>query len=230
MKVVRDGNMFPVFGLGTSLAELDALSLEAITKAAIRHTINKGEIVCLEGEPCPGLMIVESGWLRGVKTSPQGREQETRSAGPGEMLNEVSVMAGGNNLVTVKSLESSVVWLIGREVLFDLMAKHPLLSNTITHNLAKHVVHLLNLVEDLALRNVDGRLAHLLLDSSKDGIIHRHNWSTQAEMAACIGTTPEIVSRVLNELEDRGAIRLERHQIFILDREILESVEFQKYK
>jgi CRP-like cAMP-binding protein len=230
MNAGRDVKVLSAYSLGTSLAELDALSLEAIKMAAVRHTFNKGEIVCLEGEPCPGLMIVESGWLRGVKISPQGREQETRLAGPGEMLNEVSVMAGGDNLVTVKSLESSVVWLIGREILFDLMAEHPLLSNTITQNLAQHIVHLLNLVEDLALRNVDGRLARLLLDRSNDGVIIQPKWSTQAEMAACIGTTSEIVSRVLNELKDRGAIRLERHQIYILDREILESVEYLEYK
>lgn len=230
MNADRDRKILSAFGPGTCLAELDSLSLEAITKAAVRHTFNKGEIVCLEGEPCPGLMIVESGWLRGVKISPQGREQETRLAGPGEMLNEVSVMAGGDNLVTVKSLESSVVWLIGREILFDLMAKHPLLSNTITHNLAKHIVHLLSLVEDLALRNVDGRLAHLLLDRSKDGVINQHKWSTQAEMAACIGTTPEIVSRVLNNFKDRGAIRLEHHRICILDHKMLESIEYLEYK
>jgi CRP-like cAMP-binding protein len=230
MNADRESKIHFAFGQGTCLAELDALSLEAISKAAVRHTFNKGEFVCLEGEPCPGLMIVESGWLKGEKVSPQGREQETRLAGPGEMLNEASVMAGGDNLVTIKSLESSVVWLIGREILFDLMAKHPHLSNTITYNLAKHVEYLLNLVEDLALRNVDGRLARLLLERSKDGIIYRHNWSTQAEMAACIGTTPEIISRVLNDLEDRGAIRLEHRRICIVDHQMLESVLYLKYK
>jgi len=230
MNADRDREIFSAFGRGTSLAELDALSLEAIIKAAVKHTFNKDEIVCLEGEPCPGLMIVESGWLRGERISPQGREQETRLAGPGQMLNEVSVMAGGNNLVTVKSLETSVVWLIGREILFDLISKHPLLSNTIAHNLANHIVYLLGLVEDLALRNVDGRLARLLLDRYKDGAINQRKWSTQAEMAACIGTTPVIVSRVLNNFKDRGAIRIEHHQIIILDHKMLESIEFLEYK
>ncbi len=224
------GEVLFTLSQGSCLAELDASSLEAITQAAIRRTYDKDQIVCLEGDPCPGLMIVESGWLEVLKISPQGREQVTRQAGPGEMFNEVSVLARGDNLVTVKSLESSVVWLVSREILFDLMETHPLLGRTISQNLANHVWHLLDLIEDLSLRNVDGRLARLLLNRSQDGVVRRQHWLTQAEMAACIGTTPVIVSRVLNELQDRGAIRLERHRIFILERQVLESVEFQNYK
>lgn len=220
------------FALGptTCLSELDASSLAAITQAAVKRTYEKGQIVCLEGEPCPGLIIIESGWLSSVKISPQGREQEIRLVGPGEMINEISVMAGDTNLVTLKSLENSIVWLIEQRVFFELMAKHPMLSNLITKNLAKLVVQLLNLVEDLSLRNVDGRLARLLLDRSKDGVIERQQWSTQAEMAAHIGTTSVVISRVLGNLEDQGAIRLEHRQIHILDKEILESVAFLNQK
>lgn len=230
--LIKDSSRGLLFSLGqgTCLAELDALSLEAITQAAVRRAFDKDQIVCLEGDACPGLMIVESGWLEVLKISPQGREQVIRLAGPGEMFNEVSVMAGGDNLVTVKSLEASVVWLIRREILFELMETHPLLGRSISQNLANHVLHLLDLIEDLSLRNVDGRLAHLLLNRSEDGVVQRQQWLTQAEMAACIGTTPVIVSRGLNELQDRGAIRLERQKIYILEPELLEAYEFQNYK
>jgi CRP-like cAMP-binding protein len=111
-----------------------------------------------------------------------------------------------------------------------LISEHPLLSNTIAHNLANHIVYLLGLVEDLALRNVDGRLARLLLDRYKDDAINQRKWSTQAEMAACIGTTPVIVSRVLNNFKDRGAIRIEHRQIIIQDHKMLEAIEYREYK
>jgi CRP-like cAMP-binding protein len=230
MNFDRDQKIRTAFGPGTCLSELDALSLDAIKKAAVRRTYAKGQMVCLEGEPCPGLMIIESGWIKGGIISPQGREQETRLAGPGEMINEISVMAGEDNLITLKALEPSVVWVIEQQVLLDLMAKHPRLSSTITQNLAKQVVELLNLVEDLALRTVDARLAHLLLNRSIGDTVQRQNWSTQAEMAASIGTTSEVISRLLNEMEDQGAIRLERRKISILDRKRLERIVFQKYK
>lgn len=226
----RDRGIQISLGPGTCLAELDASSLAAITQAAVRRPYKKGQIVCLEGEPCPGLMIIESGWLSSVKTSPQGREQEIRLAGPGEMINEISVMAGDINLVTLKSFEDSIVWVIERSVFFDLMHDHPKLSNIITQNLAKLVVQLLNLVEDLSLRNVEGRLAHWLLNYSKDDINQHPSWSTQEEIAARIGTTSVIISRILNKMQDQGVIRLERHQIQILDHGKLESVAFLNQK
>jgi CRP-like cAMP-binding protein len=217
-------------GPGTCLAELDASSLAAITQAAVKKTYDKGQIVCLEGEPCPGLIIIETGWLSSVKISPQGREQEIRLEGPGEMINEISVMAGDINLVTLKSLENSTVWVIDRKVFFNLMAEHPKLSNIIMQNQARLVVQLLNLVEDLSLRNVQGRLAHLLLNHSKDGVIHRQYWSTQEEMAARIGTTSVVLSRLLNEMQNQGTIRLGHHQIHILDHEKLELAAFLNQK
>ena len=230
MNFDHDREVLSVFDPGTCLSELDASSLTAISAAAVRHSFEKGQIVCMEGEPCLGLIIIEAGWLTSVKISPQGREQEIGLAGPGEMINEISVMSGDINLITLKSLEHSIVWVIEQGKLFDLMAKHPILSNVITKNLAKRVVHLLNLVEDLALRNVEGRLARLLLNRSKNGIVQRQNWSTQAEMASCIGTTPVIISRILGEMEDKGAIHLEHHQIRILNHNLLETSVLMQYK
>jgi CRP-like cAMP-binding protein len=218
------------FGPGTCLSELDAASLDAIMSAAVRRTLKKAKFVCVEGERCPGLIIIESGWVQGVKVSPQGREQEIGLAGPGEMINEISVMAGEINLVTLKTLENSIIWIIDREIILGLMTKHPILSNLITQNLAKRLVHLLNIVEDLALRNVEGRLAHLLLSYSTSNLMQNDHWSTREEMAARIGTTSVVISRVLHEMEDQGAIRLDGHEIFIVNSDMLEAVAFNEYK
>jgi CRP-like cAMP-binding protein len=48
-----------------------------------------------------------------------------RLAGPGEMINEISVMAGEINRLTLKTLENSIIWIIEREIILGLMAKHP---------------------------------------------------------------------------------------------------------
>jgi CRP/FNR family transcriptional regulator, cyclic AMP receptor protein len=218
------------FGTGTCLEELDASSLEALSQAANRRSYEKGQIVCLEGEPCPGLIIIEAGWLSSVKISPLGREQEIRLVGPGEMLNEISLMAGDVNLVTLKSLESSTIWVVEPQNFFLLMAQHPKLSSIMMQNLSRLLVQLLGLVEDLSLRNVEGRLAHLLLKRSKDGVVQREYWSTQDEMAARIGTTSVVISRMLNEMQTEGAIHLDRRQIRILDQEKLEKSAFFNHK
>ena len=218
------------FGPGTCLSELDAASLDAIINAAVRRAVKKGQIVCLEGEPCPGLIIIESGWIQGVKVSPQGREQELSLAGPGEMINEISIMAGEFNILTLRTVESSIIWIIKLEIILELMVKHPILSNIITQNMAKRIVHLINIVEDLALRNVEGRLANMLLNFSKSNRIQNHHWSTREEIASRIGTTSVVISRVLHEMEDQGAIYLKGHEIHILNHQMLEAVAFREYK
>lgn len=220
----------PPFSLRTFITELDDASLHAIQSVMVRRMYQKGEYVCFEGEACPGLLIIESGWIKGVKAAPKGREQEIRLAGPGEVINEISVMVGGDNLLTLQSLAETVLWVIKRSDVFHLINKYPAINNTITKHLAKQGEHLLNLLADLALRPVDSRLAHLLLNHSREETVLRENWFTEAEMAASIGTTSVIVSRVLNEMEGAGIIHLERHKITILDHKMLERMVFQKYK
>jgi CRP/FNR family transcriptional regulator len=204
-------------------AGLDLATLEAVANAAIQQKYESGQIVFMDGEPCLGLYIVQDGWLKGYKLSPTGREQVIRFLGPGDAFNEVGVLAEGKNLVTVQAMELSTVWIIQRDALLGLMEAFPQLCRLITQNLAKRVYHLMSLIEDLSLRTVEGRLAHLLLDQSREGIINRQRWATQAEIAAQLGTVPGVINRTLHSLADEGLIRIERHRIHILNRQGLEK-------
>ncbi len=200
-----------------SFAGVEAETLAALARAASRRSYEPGEIVFLEGEPCGGLYVVESGWLKSSKIAASGREQVMRFVGPGETFNEIGVLAGAHNLVTVTALEAAVVWLLRRTTVVEWLQRDPRLALRITENLAQRVLHLIALVEDLSLRSVEERLAQLLLQHAVDGTVHRRRWATQAEMAARIGTVPEVLGRALRELAEEGLIRVERQQIQILD-------------
>jgi len=204
-------------------AALDAKLLQTVARAAVRHTYEPSEVVFLEGEPCAGLFIAESGWLKSVKMSPEGREQIIRLVGPGEVFNEIGTLLGSSNLVTVIALERSVVWVIQCQTFLQLLDQYPPLARIITQNLAKRVLNLLNLVEDLSLRPVESRLARLLLEQSSNGKVRRHRWATQAELAARLGTVPDVLNRALRSLVEENLIEVERHQIRILDRQGLET-------
>ena len=206
-----------------SFAGLDANTLEAIARAAVRRSFDAGQIVFLEGEPCAGLYVVQEGWLKALKISMTGREQVIRFVGPGEGFNEIGVFAGGLNQATVEALEPAKVWIVHRDPLLRLMDEHPPVARIITQNLAKRVLHLMTLVEDLSLRTVVARLARVLLEHSSDEVLSRRPWSTQTEMAARLGTAPDVLNRALRGLAEEGLIQIERQQIQILDREGLET-------
>jgi len=206
-----------------AFAGLAPALLEAVAQAAIARDFAAGQVVFLQGEPCAGLYIVHSGWLRSLMISPTGRQQVVRLVGAGESFNELSVFAGGVNKVTVEALEPSHVWIVPRDLLLRLLDQHPALGRVIIQNMAHRIQHLMSLVEDLSLLSVEARLARLLLKQASGDVILRRRWATQAEMASRLGTVPDVLNRALRSLVDEGLIALDRHQIQILNRSGLEA-------
>lgn len=197
--------------------------LKAIASIAIRRSYRAGQIVFLEGEPSSGLYVVENGWLKSVKISTTGREQVIRFVGPNEVFNDLGVFSDGPNRVTVETLEDATVWIIERESLLQLLERFPKLSQMIIKNLSHRVLHLMRLVEDLSLRSVQSRLARLLVEMGNGDVLPRRRWSTQAEMAAHLGTVPDVLNRALRSLADEGLIEIDRQKIEILNRQGLEE-------
>jgi CRP/FNR family transcriptional regulator len=202
---------------------LDAPRLESVAQTAIRREYAAGQVVFLEGEPCAGLFVVQSGWLKAVKVSPAGREQVLCVVGPGELCNEIGVFAGCSNPATAVALEPSTAWIIQRETILQLLDQVPDLARMVTQSLARRVLHLNTMVEDLSLRTVEARLARLLLERASEGTLHRHRWATQTTMAARLGTVPDVLNRELTKLAEEGLIRVARHQIRILDHQGLQA-------
>ena len=205
-------------------AKLDDVTLTSMEQAAIRRVYDAEQVILIEGEPCVGLYIVESGWLKVIKIGLDGREQVLQTLKPGDVFNAISVFTDAPNQATVAALETSAVWMVRREVLLNLLEEHPPLARQVIQELAGKVQSLIRLVEDLSLRSVEARLARLLLEQAEGESVQRRRWATQAEMASRLGTVPDVVNRALRKLSDGGLIRVERHQIQILDKEGLKTV------
>ena len=111
--------------------------------------------------------------------------------------------------------------------MLKLMDEYPALSRIITEALANRVILLTNMIENLALQTVEARLARIFLEHSSGEVLNRRPWSTQAEMAARLGTVPDVLNRALRSLAEEGLINIQRHQIQILDRKGLERKAMQ---
>lgn len=205
-------------------SDLDPEVLALVSEATIQHKYREGEYVFREGEPCIGLYVVEKGWARAVKTSPEGREQVIRFVGPGDAFNEVGVLTGGVNVVTVEALEPLRLLIIQREILLDLVDRYPSLAKSLIENLANRVLYAMNMVVDLSLHTVESRLARFLLDQTAGKIFSRKKWATQAVIASRIGTVPVVINRAFRAFVEEGLIELERDQIQILNRQALLNI------
>jgi CRP/FNR family transcriptional regulator len=163
------------------------------------------------------LYIIESGWLKVSKMSMSGREQVLNFLGPGDVFNAIAVFTDHPNQASVIALEDSTVWWIDQNTITKLIQTHPALAKQVIADLASRILHLIGLVEDLSLRTIESRLARVLLQSMENSQVTRQKWATQNEMAARLGTVPDVLNRALRKFVDEGIIDLKRHQIRILD-------------
>ncbi|NIW46921.1 MAG: cyclic nucleotide-binding domain-containing protein, partial [Gammaproteobacteria bacterium] len=84
--------------------------------------------------------------MKAAKISASGREQIIRFVGPGEIFNEIGVLSGKENQVTVETLEPVQLWIVQRNNLLSLMDQDPILCRQISQNLAQRILHALDLV------------------------------------------------------------------------------------
>jgi len=202
----------------------DDSMLDDLARDSVWREYNSGEVVFFEGDESLGLHYLQSGWLKVVKTSLEGREQVLTFLSAGETFNEIGALANRPNPATAIALEPAGVWLLRRDTIRRLMRERPDFVERVIENMSDRVVELVTLVADLSLRSVTGRLARLLLDDAEGDVLHRPRWYTQAELASRLGTVPDVVQRAMRGLEVDGVISVERHQIKIRDRAALEKL------
>jgi CRP/FNR family transcriptional regulator len=199
-------------------------ALERISRDAMETSIDRGQVIFLEGEPCRGMYVVRTGRVRVFKTSAEGREQVLFIARAGDSFNDVPVFDGGPNPASASALDPATVYLVPRETLLALIESCPA-ARAVIGLFAARLRHLTAVVEDLSFRSVLSRLARLLLESAG-----RENGPaplrpmTQDEMAAMVGTVRDVIGRALRQLESAGAIRLERHRILVVSPEKLREI------
>lgn len=216
----------PIFKKIPWLAALDEPALTRLATATTRRSYSAGEIVFLEGDQPPDLFMVRRGWLKAVKLSPEGREQILDFVGPGQAINLAPIFAEQPSPATLIALEEVDLWAIEQAVLLDLLAQYPAMTRAIIRFMASRLIYTISLIEDLSLRSVTARLARLLvmqMEHSEQQVLSRRRWATQAEIAARLGTVPDVVQRALRSLANEGLIEVTRQKIIIQDVEGLKQ-------
>ena len=204
-------------------ADISLAELKSISKLVFEKTADRAELVLLEGEPAESLYFVASGVVKVFKTSVEGKEQILSIVRPGESFNDVSIFDGEPNPVSAQAMGPVVLYGIKKNEMEGIVRNHPQIALNVIKVLVERVRHLLSLVEDLSFKHVIGRVAKILVEHI-GGEMSREQRFTQQEMAAMAGTAREVVGRSLKELEEAGAIKLDRHRIIITDKEALQKI------
>ncbi len=204
-------------------AGLSPAELDSVRSHVFERTVERGEVILLEGEPAEALFLVASGVVKVFKTSAEGKEQILSIVRPGESFNDVPIFDDGPNPASAQAMGPVVLYAMRQDDLKTILHAHPEIALNIIKVLANRVRQLLMLVEDLSFRRVISRVAKILLEHAGNGAGPKPRL-TQQEMAAMAGTAREVVSRSLKALEAGGIIRLEHHRIVITDKEALKGM------
>ena len=197
---------------------LDEATLARLAESATWKIYPPNAVVFWEGDVETNLFYLQYGSLKALKSSPDGREQVLRFITADEIFNEVGVLAKRPNPATAVALEESGIWLIPRFALDKVVVEHPQVALQIIQNMADKIIGLVTLAADLSLKTVEARFAHLLLEQAEGDVIERRRWTNQTELAARLGTVPDVLSRVIREMTKAGLIRMDKQQIHIVDR------------
>lgn len=204
------------------LEKLPAEVIRTLAGIAASQRYAEGEVIFLEGEPVAGLFLIEAGTVKITRHTKEGREHILLVLNRGDTFNDVAALDGGPNPATAMALSDVTVWRIDRPDLRHVASRYPALAWALIESIARRARYLVGLVQDLSMRNVRGRLAHLLLEQAQAGERDEAPRPlTQEEMASRLGTVREVVGRALRGLANDGIIRFDRHRIVVLDAERL---------
>ncbi len=171
-----------------------------------------------EGQQCAQLAMVLGGVGRVFKLSPSGREVTLYRINSGEscVLSASCIMNQGD-FPAMAIAETNVRGLVvSPDRVREWFCQEPQWQKFIFGLLSHRLSDIISVVEEVAFKRLDVRLAEQLVRSmtgDENSIVNK----THAELAADVGSSREVISRVLRDFSQRGLIHSSRGSIRILD-------------
>ncbi len=193
--------------------------LHALTAKAVTESIPKNVIVITEGEFTRSLYVILSGKVKVYLNDENGKELVLDAKGPGEYFGEM-VLDDGPRSASVVTVEPCQFAIISMADFREVLIEQPEIALQVITNLIRMTRGLNGNVRSLALLDVYGRVARMLLDLAVDdgGNQVIQEKLTQQEMANKVGTSREVINRILRDLATGGYIKVEDKKIIIIKR------------
>jgi CRP/FNR family cyclic AMP-dependent transcriptional regulator len=201
------------------------LQLAAIRDPLVRElaghgrvrTFAKNAVMINEGDDSNSLFVILSGKVKIYSSDESGREIIYDDHGPGEYVGEMA-LDGRPRSASVKTLEPTVCSMLNRDEVRRAISANPDIALQILSTLIERARIATASVRNLALLDVYGRVARLLLDlaEDKDGKLVIPERLTQQDIGDRVGASRDMVSRIFKDLVAGGYIRIDHKIITIL--------------
>jgi CRP/FNR family transcriptional regulator, cyclic AMP receptor protein len=205
-------NNIPLFS-GLSVADHGQLLQVAVRKTYPRHTL-----LVREGDIADRFYLLRKGRAKVYLGDDHGREVILSILEPGDFFCEMAMIDDEPCSANVMSLEGSEFVSIGKADFQQVMASSPDMAKRLLQSLAQRLRESNRQIESLALKDVQARVEQALQGLAKPegkelvipvGITHR-------DIAAMVGASREMVTRVFRELETTGSVRVDGRRITLV--------------
>ena len=203
-----------------AIRDLPMALRQSVAKCARHLSVPAGTGLFEEGAPCRAFPLVLTGGVRVIKTTEEGRQLLLYRIDPGQfclmssscLLGQTSYKASG-----IVSTKTELV-LLPPECFDELVNQDAHFRTMVFRLFSGRMIELMQLIEEVAFRRLDQRLAGLLLD--------RENpiYASHQSLADELGSVRVIVSRLLRNFEEEGWLSLGRERIRLVNRDALKRV------
>ena len=184
------------------LANLPDETLESLVEKSKSAKFLKQTIIITEGDENSSLYVILSGKVRVFSSDEKGREVTLLIQEAGTYFGELALLSGEIRSASVVTLEKTECAIISKADFINWLTLHPDVAISLLGALSEKVRHLTEKVKQLALSNVYERTIKLLYEMAhKEGdIFVIHDRPTQQELANMVGSSREMINKIMHEL------------------------------
>lgn len=190
--------------------------LRALASHTMARRFRKNTIIVSKGEESDAMYVVVSGRLRVYIDDDQGNEITIRLLEPGDVFGELALLSGTPRSANVMTTEDCEMSIISRTHFMEFLAANSEIAFRIIRALVQRIQQLTDELSTLALLDVYGRVRTTLerLAKERDGkrVTVR---LTHQDLANMVGSSREMVSRILRDLKAGGYISTHNKRITI---------------
>ena len=199
---------FPIF------KDSDNSLVDSILSASPCQSFFSHTQLYLEGDRCPGIAFVLSGEIRVYKIGETGREITLYEIYPGEtcILNAACILSHRNYPANAVGLIDGTMLYLPEGDFRRLLAEHPIMRTFIFSLFSQRFGEIIELIEEVTFGKMDVRLEDYLIEKAENDQLN----TTHQNIANDLGTSREVVSRLLKDFEHKGRIALFRNHIRLL--------------
>lgn len=202
-------------------SELGDPDIETLLRVVARKTYPKDGVVFFENEAGDALFMILRGRIKVTILGDDGREIILTVLGPGDFFGEMAVLDHEPRSATTIAIEESELLSLQRSDFEGVLTENKTIAVGLIRVLTTRLRRANQQIETLALLDVYGRVARLIVDLAKeegrrlkDGRVAFRR-ATHQEIANRIGTTRETVTRILKDLERAGRIKVEGKELVV---------------